>query len=236
MSIITGYPSQEKEDRSVVEPATLNRVDPFRFALDILAHLFVRLIGSDSVEADSTTKVINATGHSALPGDTIRFTSGTFSGYEVVVSSVTTNTITIGQQLASAPAAAVSFNILRHTKPLVSSDGTLQVSGGGGGGGETIAAGTRHAGSMTAAALAAGFANLLTPGVAIRSWRIMNFTDGDVVYSLDGGVTTHGAIAPGKEVVENYGSNFLELTDAIHVKDGTKVATAGTVYAIAYSG
>lgn len=111
-----------------------------------------------------------------------------------------------------------------------------QITTFGGGGGVSVDPGTRHTGSMTAAVLAAGFANLLTPGVAIRRWRIDNFTDGDVVYSLDGGTTTHGTIAPGKSAEENYGQNFLEMTDAIHVKDGTKVATTGTVYAIAYSG
>ena len=113
----------------------------------------------------------------------------------------------------------------------LSTNNPLPVSGDG----EVLVAGTRHSGSLAAGSISGTYATLLTPGTAIRSLRIMNFTDGDIVISLDSGSTDHYALAPGKEFIENYGSNFLEITDDIEIKDGVKASTAGTVYALAYS-
>lgn len=128
MSVPKGYPSQEKLDRLKAEFSTVEAIRLMQFGLSVVAHEFVRLVASDAVEASSTTSVINATAHVAQRGDVIRITSGALSGVEVKVHEITANTITLGENLPSAPAAAVTFDILRHKYPIVNADGTLPVS------------------------------------------------------------------------------------------------------------
>lgn len=128
MSTPKGWPTQEKDDRLKSEFATVEPVRPLQHAMSVLSHEFVREVGTDAVEASSTTYVINATAHAAQKGDVIRFTSGTHSGKEVKVVATATDTITLGETLTSAPATAVTFQILRHKYPLVGSDGTIPVS------------------------------------------------------------------------------------------------------------
>lgn len=126
---IKGWPTQEKDDRLSPQYATVEPVRQLQNALSVLAHEFVREVGTDSVEANSTTTVINATGHAAQVGDVIRLTSGTLSGQEIKVYSVATNSITLAEELASAPALGVTFQILRHKYPVVESTGEVKVSG-----------------------------------------------------------------------------------------------------------
>lgn len=128
MSVSRGYPSQEKDDRLKAEFATIEPIRQLQHALSVLAHMFVREVGTDSVEANSTTYVVNATAHAALKGDVIRFTSGTHSGREVKVQSVDTNTITLAETLSSAPANAVTFQILRHKYPVVDATGAVSTT------------------------------------------------------------------------------------------------------------
>lgn len=123
---ITGYTSNKSVPKAA--HATVNPVDQFKNALDVLASSFVQLIASDAVEANSTTTVINATAHSAKAGDRIRFTSGSNQTFEVSVLSTATNTITLAQELPSAPAAADAFNIYRHAAPLVDSGGNIFIA------------------------------------------------------------------------------------------------------------
>lgn len=132
MAPITGYPSSKKEDRTSSEPVSVNKVDQFRDGIDSYSHLFVQVIATDAVEADSTTTLINATAHSALPGDIVSFTSGALDKIEVSVREVATNTITLNQALLAAPSASDTFNILRHKRPKVDADGAVATSGGGG--------------------------------------------------------------------------------------------------------
>lgn len=127
MSSPKGYSDQKKSRPA--EFATVNPVGQELSALDVNAHAFVRLVGSDAVEANSTTSSIVATAHAAQRGDAIKFTSGALSGKQVVVSLSETNLITLGEILDSAPAAAVTFDILRHAKPVINSNGEVQVSG-----------------------------------------------------------------------------------------------------------
>lgn len=128
MSSPKGYPSGSKLDRVNQNFTTIERVRQDQYGMSVLAHQYVELIGTDAVES-ATTSVITATAHAALKGDIIRFTSGTHSGREVKVDSVAANTITLAEDLASAPAALVSFQILRHRYPLVDSNGAAQVVG-----------------------------------------------------------------------------------------------------------
>lgn len=128
MSATKGYAAQSKLENVKPEFATVEPVRAQQNALSVNAHAWVRLVASDAVEANSTTQVINATAHVAQKGDVIRLTSGALSGTEVKVHEVAANTITLVEQLASAPVAAVTFDILRHKYPLVAADGSISVS------------------------------------------------------------------------------------------------------------
>jgi hypothetical protein len=61
---------------------------------------------SDTVEAASTTTVLNLTAHSARVGDVIKFRNGTNTGAEVPVCSVTTDTVTLCAALVADPSTA----------------------------------------------------------------------------------------------------------------------------------
>lgn len=125
---IKGWPTQEKDDRLSPQYATVEPVRQLQQGLSVLSHEFVREVGTDSVEANSTTTVINATAHAAQVGDVIRLTSGALSGQEIKVYSVATNSITLAEELASAPALGVTFQILRHKYPLVEPTGEVKVT------------------------------------------------------------------------------------------------------------
>lgn len=130
MSGIKGYPTQEKDDRLKAEFATVEPIKEHQHGMSVVAHIYTYQVGTDTVEANSTTTVINATAHAAKKGDVIRLTSGTLSGTEFKVFDTTANTITICETLPSAPANGVNFEILRHKYPKILSDGSLSVGGG----------------------------------------------------------------------------------------------------------
>lgn len=125
MSTPKGYTSQEKDDRLKAQFTTVTPIGLSKFALDVRDSGTVYVVGSDAVEASSTTSVINATAHAAKKGDRVRFTSGALASIEADVWEVTANTITLGQTLPSAPVAAVTFDILRPVSLTVGSDGTI---------------------------------------------------------------------------------------------------------------
>ncbi len=125
---VKGYTSQEKLDRLSSQYATVERVREKQYGLSTVAHMYVYAVGTDAVEADSTTSTIVATAHDAKAGDVIRFTSGDLSGQEVKVDSVSDDAIVLGEELAEAPAAADTFQILRHKYPLVAADGSISVT------------------------------------------------------------------------------------------------------------
>lgn len=133
MSTPKGYPTQEKDDRLKAEFATVEPVRNKQHGLSVTAHMTLRSIGTDAVEASSTTSVINATAHAAVKGDVISFTSGAFSGREIKVQDVATNTITLAETLSAAPGTGDTFAILRHTYPRVNASGELLASISGGG-------------------------------------------------------------------------------------------------------
>lgn len=116
-SPIKGYPSDTKGLE--IKYQTVEPIRQHQHGSSVLAHASVRLVGTDAVEALSTQSVIVATAHAALVGDVIRFTSGVESGKEVKVFSVATNSITLVEDLPTAPVAADTFEILRHKYPLV---------------------------------------------------------------------------------------------------------------------
>lgn len=127
MSAPKGYSNQTKLDRIRPQFTTVEPIRLQQHGLTTIVHQFVRLVGADSVDS-ATQSVITAAAHAAQPGDVIQITSGTLSGTEVKVAEVTTNTITLSEDLTSAPAAAVTFNILRHKYPVVDANGNLNIS------------------------------------------------------------------------------------------------------------
>jgi hypothetical protein len=125
---IKGYPSQSKVQRVQPEFATIEPVSARQHALAVLARIFAYEVGTDAAEAASTTESIVATAHAALKGDLIRFTSGTLSGLEFRVHSVSANAIVPSEDMSVAPSAADTFTIYRHRIPTCTSDGALSVS------------------------------------------------------------------------------------------------------------
>jgi hypothetical protein len=126
-----GWSTQEKDDRLKQEFATVEPIREKQHGLSVMAHTYVRVVGTDAAEAGSTTDSIVATGHAALAGDVIRFTSGNLSGQEVKVAGgddLTANAISLAEALSEAPAATDAFQILRHKYPIVNADGSLAVS------------------------------------------------------------------------------------------------------------
>lgn len=124
---IKGYSDDNKKSDGVFKHATVGRIGPSQVGLDVRSYGHTNE-GSDAVEVGSTARVINATGHAARAGDIISITSGTYEGYEIAVESVAANAITLENELPDAPAAAVSFDILRRKVAILSPDGTIAVS------------------------------------------------------------------------------------------------------------
>lgn len=136
---LKGYSDEKKSADGAMKHVTMGRIGADQIGLDVRKWAYV-LAASDAVEAGSTERVINATGHSARVGDLISITSGIYSGYEVHVESVATNAITLEHALPAAPAAAVTFDILRRKAEIVSSSGGSAVSEAG----RSYADGVRH--------------------------------------------------------------------------------------------
>lgn len=130
MSTPKGYSSQEKDDRLKAQHVTVEPIRTKQHGMSVNANVYVYEVGTDAVEASSTTSVINATGHAALAGDIINFTTGALSGQEFKVSEVDTNEITIAEEMSVAPSAADAFQILRHKYAVVDSGGLITVTQG----------------------------------------------------------------------------------------------------------
>lgn len=69
---------------------------------------------SDAAEADSTAVTINATAHSVLLGDRIKFTSGSLKGQSRAVESTTANSITVDDPFSDPPTTGDTFSIQRR--------------------------------------------------------------------------------------------------------------------------
>jgi hypothetical protein len=94
--------------------------------LDVVGHEFCQLVVSDAAEAGSNDWSIVATGHVARKGDIIRITGGANINTESMVYDVPdANTIILAEALDNDIAATDSFDILRFTRPLVTSLGGL---------------------------------------------------------------------------------------------------------------
>lgn len=125
---IKGFPSNNKVSiQRDVKYATVEPVFLQKDALSVKTYQFARLVGSDAVEAGTTTDIIVATAHAAQVGDVISFTSGTLSGQEFSVASTSVNAIVLSEKTSVAASAADTFDILRHKVPIVSAAGGMNV-------------------------------------------------------------------------------------------------------------
>lgn len=121
-----GYASQLKLDGDEVAFATVEPIRDEQHGASVLAHQFVRLIGSDAAEATSAERDIKATGHAARKGDVIRVTSGTYSGRETKVRSVATDNIYLVDKITLANTD--TFEIYRHKYPTVDASGNINTT------------------------------------------------------------------------------------------------------------
>lgn len=129
MSTPKGWPTQEKDQRLIPQFATVEPVHTLQHGLSVLAHQYVAEVGTDAAEAGSSAIAIVATAHAAQAGDVIRLTSGALSGREIKVYETSVNLITLAEELPSAVATGVTFQILRHKYPLVEPTGEVKISG-----------------------------------------------------------------------------------------------------------
>jgi len=200
MGMITGYPSEKKEDRSVVEPSTVNRAGPYLYGLNTLPLLYAFEVGTDAAESGSTAQTIVATSHSAQTGDFIVITSGNLQYHIATVKEVATNSITLSQELAEAPGVADTFSIRRYMAPKVNADGEVQTNASGGGGG-----GTEYTEDAAAPANPEGGVKQL---VRADTPAAVTSTDGDII-------TQRGS---------NFGASYSHILDA----SGNIVSSFGT--------
>lgn len=128
MSAIRGYPSQQKLERTNIQFVTVEPVRKEQNGASVVAHQFVYTVGSDAAEAGTTAGKIVATSHACQEGDVILLTAGAQSGKEIKVISVSANEINLAEDLPAAIAVGVTFDILRHKYPSVSSNGNVNVN------------------------------------------------------------------------------------------------------------
>lgn len=155
---IKGYADRKKSADGAPDFATVSPIREGQFGLDVRASVFAQLIGADAAEADSTTRVIVATGHAALAGDIISWTSGNLNTREYSVSAVDTDEISICEAMSEAPAAADTFDILRPKMPVVNDEGQLTIAAS-----LNQAENTGVAGSDTLRAVEAGRQRAIAP-------------------------------------------------------------------------
>ena len=124
MTILKGYPSDEKRDDSNQAVVTVQPVKNGGSAIDTISSSTAAIVASDLVEAGSTSQVLNATAHAAESGDVIRFTTGgVLFPRDISVISVTTNTISLAKPAPSAPTTGDPFDVLRFFHEAISLSG-----------------------------------------------------------------------------------------------------------------
>lgn len=95
-------------------------------------------------------------------------------------------------------------------------------------------AGTKHQGSKAFGSLTGSYQSLLNPGASMKYLMVRNYTDKNVIISF-GGASDDFELARGAEKEFNFGSNNFSINEDIQVKLAGAAATAGTVYALAFS-
>jgi hypothetical protein len=128
MAALQGYRTQQKIGQSQFQTyQQVGRAGSGSYAADTVSKVLWDTTPLNvPVEAGSTKLVINATAHTALPGDMLRFASTSANpGIEVGVVKVTANTIEIGGELPALPLLADEFKIMRWITPTADQNGNL---------------------------------------------------------------------------------------------------------------
>jgi len=129
---IKGYSDQQKTGGGAggtQQFATVNPVREQQNAIDVMAHMFHQVVGTDTAETGSTTTVVKATSHAAQVGDAISFTAGNLAKNEYRVKSIVdADNIQVSETMSEAPANGDAFSILRPKYPKVTDAGELDVS------------------------------------------------------------------------------------------------------------
>lgn len=125
-----GYCTSQKLDRLSAEYACVSPVGVNRNGLAVAASLFSYQTANGTAEAGSTINTVVANGiHGfARYGDFVRFLSGDLVGIEVPIVSVSTNTLTLGDDLSAAPQNGDAFEVLRFISPSVNTSGALAMA------------------------------------------------------------------------------------------------------------
>ncbi len=130
MAADKSFPSVDRETERQIhdEHVTGQPVKDKQFGKDVVSHTYAYEVGTDAVEASSTTTIVNATAHVAKRGDILRFTSGALNNTEVGVLRVETDSIELSAILESAPATSDTFQILRYRTPATDEFGSANVN------------------------------------------------------------------------------------------------------------
>lgn len=129
VSSIPGF--TDKQTQTTAEFVTVSAVQGDKIALDVAPKYSFAFASGKVVNAGSTTRKILSTGHSAVVGDFIRFTSGALNYIEAQVLSVPdVDTIIIATELNVAPSASDTFDVKRAVTPTLSASGTFSSSSG----------------------------------------------------------------------------------------------------------
>jgi hypothetical protein len=133
MSGIKGWPSQKKITYAQDTFNEYNTVQPIgsdKNAADVVAKSAFRFSAIDAVEAGSTENIVIATAHGAIPGDFIRFETGTFTNWEIAIVKVTANEMYLGTKLSAAPGVGDTFYIMKYITPRVDATGAIVATPG----------------------------------------------------------------------------------------------------------
>jgi len=129
---IKGYSDQQKTGGGAggaQQFVTVNPVREQQNAIDVMAHMFHQVVGTDTAETGSTTTVVKATSHAAQVGDAISFTAGNLAKNEYRVKAIVdADNIQVSETMSEAPANGDAFSILRPKYPKVTDAGELGVS------------------------------------------------------------------------------------------------------------
>lgn len=126
--MIKGYPSSKKLGRSKAEHVNIKQISDQEFAMMTYAVTAASLVASDQTEALSDENTIVATGHSAIVGDLIRFTSGSLNLQEArVVDVIDANSFELDKDFPTDIGAGVDFDILRNITQTVNASGGITI-------------------------------------------------------------------------------------------------------------
>ncbi len=126
---IAGYP--EDSTQVTAQFNTHQYTGSDRVAIDVTQRAPYSVSIGNVVEAGSTKRLIKCTGINAKKGDLIKFTSGAMAIVDApVLNAPDANTIILGTELDSAPAAGVTFELCRYTFFKVDSNGQIAATSG----------------------------------------------------------------------------------------------------------